>query len=50
LHIPASIELTKLPKGAQGPFADQTPNALGGQRSTAQVWGQPNVPDRARQR
>jgi hypothetical protein len=44
LHVPASVELTRLPKGAQGPFADQTPNAHNGQRSTAQVSGQDVLP------
>jgi len=47
LHIPASVELTRLPKGAKGPFPDQTPNDRDGQRATAQVSGQGHLPYRA---
>jgi hypothetical protein len=47
LHIPASVEITRLPKGAKDPFPHQTPNDPGGQRSTAQVSGQGLMPYRA---
>src|SRR6202035_4714917 len=47
LHIPASVEITRLPKGAKGPFPHQTPNHHRGQRSTAQVSGHARLPKRA---